>query len=342
MKIVFIDCTRKPYDGDSSRKQPLGGIQSVTVNISESLVKRGHNVRVLNQVSEAKQYNGVDWLPFDTPIDDADIVVVNNNPDLFDKAAGVLKRGGRCYIWLHNSVELFKVIRRKRYLPLLKYRPKAIFLSQSQKRGASFLLPFRSSIVMPHAIDDQFFAFSKAALNAERPKRAIYFSQPYRGLYEMCALWCKHVHPKTPDAEYHVFGGREYMVERGADISLLEGSGILFRERVQKAALIDELLQARVLLYPGHKDETFCNAAAESSACGVAIVTQGIGSLKERVVDGKSGFMRRDDKDMAECAVRLFTDDAVFSEMSEYSMNMVQDMRWDGKAKEWENHAFCD
>ncbi len=63
--------------------------------------------------------------------------------------------------------------------------------------------------------------------------------------------------------------------------------------------MLDVLRGARLLLAPGHVSETFCLAAAEAVAMGVPVVTLGIGSLKERVSDGETGFVCRDWREMA-------------------------------------------
>ncbi|MFK7838874.1 MAG: glycosyltransferase [Bdellovibrionales bacterium] len=342
MRIVFIDCTKKPYDGDTLRTDPLGGIQSVTVNLAEALAARGHNVRVFNQVKCAKTVYGVDWVPFDHDVGDCDIVVVNNDANLFEKAKGAIDSGARTYLWLHNSIGLIKTVKRKRLGAIFEYRPKAIFLSRNQQKHAGCMLPFRDKTVIPHGIHNDFLLDVKASLNADRPKRAIYFSQPYRGLKEMCELWKTYVHPHSLDSEFHVFGGRSYLVDHGVDIDDYEQCGVVYRERVDKAQLISELYQSRVLLYPGHKDETFCNAAAEAAACGVAVVTQGIGSLKERVVDTKSGFICSQYSRMGERVVEIFDHDDMYENICNYSAGMVKNLNWDVISEQWERDIFCD
>ena len=74
--------------------------------------------------------------------------------------------------------------------------------------------------------------------------------------------------------------------------------------------LIAAMRASRVMLYLGHKSESFCIAAAEAQALGVPAVFAPVTALPERVIDGVTGFVRADESEFAERAVALLTDDA--------------------------------
>lgn len=63
------------------------------------------------------------------------------------------------------------------------------------------------------------------------------------------------------------------------------------------------------MLYPGHRDETFCLAAAEALCLGVPVATRGIGSLKERVRNGIDGVVEPDLDRLSEAVIAILTDD---------------------------------
>ena len=47
------------------------------------------------------------------------------------------------------------------------------------------------------------------------------------------------------------------------------------------------------MLVPGHKGEVFCLAAEEARELCIPIVTLGYGSLYERVIHNKTGFLAK-------------------------------------------------
>ena len=57
--------------------------------------------------------------------------------------------------------------------------------------------------------------------------------------------------------------------------------------------MIDDIKKSRIFLIPGHKAELFCLSAQEAKELCVPIVTLGIGSLSERVIHGKTGFIAK-------------------------------------------------
>ena len=72
--------------------------------------------------------------------------------------------------------------------------------------------------------------------------------------------------------------------------------------------LIDDLKNSRMMLVPGHKAELFCLAAEEARELCIPIVTLGIGSLKERVIDNETGFIAKNEEEFAKYTLNLFND----------------------------------
>ena len=60
-----------------------------------------------------------------------------------------------------------------------------------------------------------------------------------------------------------------------------------------RADLIAAMRASRVMLYLGHKSESFCIAAAEAQALGVPAVFAPVTALPERVIDGVTGYRAR-------------------------------------------------
>ncbi len=349
MRVLFLDCIQTPYNSSSIRNTPVGGIGVCTAALAETFVLMGHDVTVINQVPENQSgiHHGVMWQNYDTFSDndrDADIVIANNDAKLLSQAHKIIKNGAIPVLWLHNRILLEKTIRKARMVPLLRYRPYAVFLGEKQKSATSQLHPFRKKYIIPHGLSQDYLGFSRNA-QSPAPTQAIYFSQAYRGFAETVEIWIKHVAPKAPDSVLKAFlGDNITLKELGISYSLqdLERSKIMLMPKIPKDKLIQELKNTRVMIYPGHKDETFCNAAAEASALGVPIVTYGRGSLSERVEHGKNGFIIQDKDDIAmgESVVKILKDDKLWQSLSEKAARDSQCRSWFNCAKMWEKMVF--
>ena len=73
----------------------------------------------------------------------------------------------------------------------------------------------------------------------------------------------RDIAPKVPDAKLMVFT----RLPKDSDYSVdqLGEAGVIFMPRVSQSDLAKHLRQARIMIYPGYEDETFCSAAAEAS-----------------------------------------------------------------------------
>ena len=325
-KIVFIDQTTV-FDGLTIQKFPLSGIQSCTIQLAEAFADRAHQVKVYNRCERETEYNNVQWLPLDKcPASVADLVIVNNDPRLLEKATT-----GRFVVWLHSRVSIEKFVRKRRLLPTLRYRPNAVFLGPYHASTCHWLIPFSGRKIIPHGIGEPFIS-APTASTPPKP-RAIFTSPASRGLAALIKLWVSHIHPAVPDAELHAFVQNEKTGEPSIDAD--KDHGVILRSCVPKAMLAEELRQSRVMLYLGFR-ETFCLAASEAIAMGVPVVTRGIGALAERVQDGVTGFVSLDDQSFVAAAVALLTDDALWQRQHGEALKTRQTGTWDARASEWE------
>ena len=82
------------------------------------------------------------------------------------------------------------------------------------------------------------------------------------------------------------------------------------------------------MLVPGHKAELFCLAAEEAKELCVPIVTLGIGSLKERVTHGVTGFVAKNYEEFSFYALKLFEDSKLWNEIRKNLFNQRNKMNW--------------
>lgn len=305
MRVLIIDTTATPFTADSVGEKALGGIETATVELSRHLVALGHDVTVANQVTEPVLTGGVSWRPRPTIRDlAADVVIVNNDPRLFDEAPTAIRGGARRVVWLHNRLRIEKSVRKGHMRGFIQYRPEVVLLGTVHAADTSWLYPFRRRVCIPLGVSAEFVEGVEVT---EPPSpRAIFTSQAYRGLKDMVALWRERIRPAVPGAEFHVFTGKPELAESPEELA---AAGIHLRGRVPKHVLSEELRASRVMLYPGHRDETFCLAAAEALCLGVPVATRGIGSLKERVRNGIDGVVEPDLDRLSEAVIAILTDD---------------------------------
>ena len=152
-------------------------------------------------------------------------------------------------------------------------------------------------------------------------------------------MWGRQIHSALPSAEFHIFGGD--WKPSGISHEKLESAGVRLRPRLSKRELAQEIAKARVMLYRGHRDETYCLAAADAIVSGLPVVTLGIGALKERVIDGETGFIARNDCDFSRAALRLLSDDRLWLEMQKNCLETRHQQTWSEVAYKWEK-AFLD
>ena len=179
------------------------------------------------------------------------------------------------------------------------------------------------------------------------PPRAIFTSNPLRGLDWLLDLWVERIRPAVPGAELHIYaGGSVYGLsdtQRGrrmdeilARADGLVASGVRRFAPVGRKALADALSGARVMLYRGDPGETFCLALAEAQAMGVPAVVEPLGSTAERVIDGVTGRVAEDDDSFAETAVALLRDNEVWRRWHLAALERQRGLSWDEVAARFE------
>ena len=70
-------------------------------------------------------------------------------------------------------------------------------------------------------------------------------------------------------------------------------------------------------------------AAEEARELCIPIVTLGIGSLSERVIHNKTGFIAKNDNDFANYTLQLFNDDQIWNEIRKNLFEMRNSNNWD-------------
>jgi glycosyltransferase involved in cell wall biosynthesis len=321
------------YSGETLRSASMGGTESSVVQLAEALARRGHEVSVFNGIKAPREEFGVRWFPLaQAPRQKrGDIGIAVANARAFNGL-----RFHTHILWLHNPLKSWRTIRRGNMGPLFARRPYFVLLGRYHASRVPLWFPSSGRGILLHGVHESFFR--KAPASAVPPPRAIFTSQPYRGLDWLLALW-SDVRGAVPEATFDVFAPKAH--QGAANVARATQEGVSVRGSVSRERLGQELSTCRVQFIPGHRDETFCLAAAEATAAGVPIVTLGAGALSERVRHGRTGFIASNREEFASFSARLLRDDVLWSEMHRACLAEADLKTWDCRAQEWER-LFAD
>lgn len=332
-RILLIDGSDEDYDGARAHNIPLGGTGVAIFELSRCLAEAGHKVTVANACQVPCQAFGVQWVNRSAVGDLAsDIVIANNDPHLLSLAKRALAEGALPIMWFHNPVRLWKTLRKGWIFPVLRHRPVGVFLGAQHASRCNRLIPLRARAVIGHGVSSQFLESPLAV--APPPERALWFTSPGRGLRQTIEIWKTRIRPRSPSAEFLVFVNESFF--SAAEKQELSQHGVVLRAPVARPVLVEEIKNSRLLLYPGHLDETFCFVAAECICLGTPVVTLGIGSLSERVEDGMNGFIARSEEELAERALLLLTDSGVWMGLRQATPSYREAYGWDRALAKWE------
>jgi glycosyltransferase involved in cell wall biosynthesis len=330
------------FDGLTPEQSPLGGAEAALVSLAEAFAARGHRVLVRNRCAAPLIHRGVDWAPLASGLPaHADMYIANRGNPLIGKVPA-----GHSIFWIHNPG---RYLAKPRYvMALLRYRPVIVTLGPHHAATVPWWMPGGGRAAIPYGLAAPFRA--DLPERAPPPPRAIFTSNPLRGLDWLLDLWAVRIHPAVPAAEFHIYSGptvygavgaaraqaMEKVLER-ADAMIAEG--VRRHEPLPRTELAAALAEARVMLYRGDIGETFCLAVAEAQALGVPAVVEALGSLAERVVDGVTGTVADDDAQFAAAAIALLKDDALWRRQHKAALQRQKGLSWDEVAARFEELA---
>lgn len=328
------------FDGASMSAGPLGGAETAFASLATSLARRGHRVRVFNQCAAAMTRDGVEWFPLSDGVPDrCDLYIANRSDKLLTLAGNARKT----VFWIHNPAQY---LLKARYLwKLWRRRPPIVFSGAYHAASYPGWAPDGGRLVIPYGISQEFLSVARGGTTP--PPRAIFTSNPLRGLDWLLDIWRAGIRPSCPMAELHLFSGAVTYGAHGAarearmrpvleKASSMASEGVVLRDPIPKTDLAKELSAARVLLYRGDPGETFCLAVGEAQAAGLPAVVMDIGCVAERIVHGETGFVARDDATFAKSAIDLLTDDPLWRQQSGRALSRQRAWTWERAAAGFE------
>jgi glycosyltransferase involved in cell wall biosynthesis len=324
------------FDGASAERGPLGGAETAFAALAEALARRGHRVAVRNRCRATLCHNGVHWAPFTDGIPPTCDLYIGSRGH---RVIGLVREARRRLFWLHNPAGYLK--KPRNMWRLARYRPILITTGAYHATTVPEWLPCGGRETIPYGVLDRFRA---AAPREPPPPRAIFTSNPLRGLDWLLDLWVARIAPAVPRAELHIYAGETvYGSTRAPRMEAVLGrAGSLAAHRIRRfapvgrAELAAALSGARVMLYRGDPGETFCLALAEAQAMGVPAIVQPLGSAPERIIDGTTGRVAETDDAFATAAIATLRDDALWRQWHLAALAKQGGSSWDAVAGRFE------
>ncbi|CAA7614915.1 Glycosyltransferase [Candidatus Terasakiella magnetica] len=328
------------FDGATLEERPLGGAETSFIEMANALAARGHEVLVCNKCEAERVHRGVTWRPLAQGVpDSADLYIPNRG----DKLLRLCPGAKRVIFWIHNPAGYLLKWRYQWKLALR--RPVIVFSGASHASTYPAWAFAGGREIVLYGLTD-LFCHAEERQAVPLP-RVVFTSNPMRSLDWLMDVWESRIRPAVPHAELHVFAGTATygaagvakagkmgpVLERAA---ALADQGVILRGPVPKSQLVGELAAARALLYRGDIGETFCSAVAEAQAMGLPAVLEDIACMKERVVEGETGWAVKGAEAFAEAGIRLLSDDALWRRMHRACLAQQRAWRWEHAAAEFE------
>ena len=326
------------FDGATAETGPLGGAETAFVALAEALAARGHQVEARSRCAAPRRHKEVNWAPIDSGVPARCDLYIGNRGH---RMIGLVPHPRRRILWLHNPA---RYLRKPRMAARIAwYRPVVVTTGTYHAATIPFWLPSGGRMVIPYGVLDR---FRHAEPREPPPPRAVFTSNPQRGLDWLLDLWIERIRPAVPQAELHIYAGAAVYggATKGAPeidailsrADALAADGIYRHAPIGREALVEVLSGARAMLYRGDPGETFCLSLAEAQAMGLPAVVTPLGSVGERVADGVSGRVAESDDAFVEAAIAVLRDDALWRRWHFGALALQRGLSWDEVAARYE------
>ena len=300
IKIYFIEKTIS-FDSSDINSSSIGGSEKTLINIANELSKdKNLIIKVFNNTDNEKTVNNVQWININR-IKDSDVpdyLIAMSDANLLS-----LLNCKKKYLWSHSVQPIEKFIRKNQLIPFIKNKPVMLLEGEYHYKTRNFFTSIFGKKVISIAPD---YDFIETKINKEfiPPKKAIFTTKSDRNLLFLLDCW-KKISTLCSNSSLYVNPPFNLTNDH-------KNIGINLRVKGDKSELINELLNSRVMLNPGHKGEVFCLAAEEARELCLPIVTMGYGSLKERIDHGVTGYIAKNKDEFVKYSVKILSDDGLY------------------------------
>lgn len=291
MKILFY-CPFK-FDSISYKKKFLGGIETLNLDLSIELAKKGHKVYLATFCSKIKSHKNFKNIPItkinsQSEYKNFDLVISSNDSTIFNKF-----KKSKKILWMHNKLSIEKAFRKRKLIPILRNKITAIFVSKYLKAKTTNLYFFQKKIIISNFLSKIFYKKKK---NIKRKPIFVWSVQRQKGLNETIKMWINKIYSINKEARFYIFGVDK--LKSNFSKKYLQSKNIYFFGKVPKNKLINIYKHSTAMICLGY-DETFCLNALEANSCGLPVLSFGKTALKELIKNNHNGFKVNTFNDLA-------------------------------------------
>jgi|TARA_B100000795_G_scaffold269169_1_gene257814 glycosyltransferase involved in cell wall biosynthesis len=322
-KIYFIE-NSFDYNALNLNDNIIAGSEKTLINITNELGKNSNlSIKVFNNTTKPQSINNVQWLNIsqieknDTP----DFVVSMSDANLFYKLSAK-----KNYLWSHSVQNFEKFLRKSQLIPFIKFKPMMILEGDYHYKTRGFFTSFYGKSILKIAADYDFIN-AKIDINFIPPANVIFTTRSDRNLKFLIQSWFEI---KKYNDKAKLFINPPHILSQDEKIN-----DIIVRNKSNKQLLINELLNTRLFLSPGHIGEVFCLAAEEARVLCIPIVTMGHGALYERVEHNVTGFIASNQDDLIKYSNNILNDEGIFKEFRKNLFNKKNSRNYNNVKKDF-------
>ena len=229
------------------------------------------------------------------------------------------------YVISHSLQTIEKFIRKKQISSYFKNKPIYLLLGKYHKKNMSKLFSIYGTRLIDYGLDQVFL--EKKINNKIDNNLCMFTSRTDRNLSLLTDTWKNYIYPNHKELKLLVTPINQD----------LKKYNIFNRELLEKKDYINQIIQSRVIILPGHKAELYCLAASEAQELCIPIVTMGIGSLSERVHHNNTGLIAKNTKQFSDYIKDIFFDDNLWSFLRQNLLSKRGKKSWVNASKNFLN-----
>ena len=305
IKIYFIEKSTD-FNSDDLSSFKIAGSEKTLINITNALGKKEHlDIKVFNNTTKEKVSNNVSWVNINNinHEDKPDYLIAMSDANLLN-----FIKSNKNFLWSHSVQPIEKFIRKKQFFSFLTNKPIVLLEGEYHYKTRSFFTALYGKKIIKLAPDYDFIS-TQIDVNKIPAKKAIFTTRSDRNLIFLLKCWSQ-IYKNSSQSELYI--NPPYNLDTSE-----EQMQIKVRAKSSKDKLINELLDCRVMLNPGHKGEVYCLAAEEARELCLPIVTMGFGSLYERVDHNVTGFIANNEKDFINYSIDILNNDSTYLKLKE-------------------------
>ncbi len=324
-KIIIIDNSELSYSGVDIDGEILRGTETSLILLAEHLVLKKYQVDFCTNIDQGKTFNNVKYFNKKNINKNIlyDLAIAVSDSNQFD-----LVNAKKKVIFSVSNQPFEKFLRKRQLFSFFKHRPCVVTLCNYQYNKRSFLTSFFGKKMIPIAVDPKFLNL-EIDLDYLPKKKVIYNIRSNRNLDWLINIWSNKIYPFSKDSKLYITPN---IIEYSDN---LKNYNIYLRDINSRSEMINEMREYRALTYIGHKSDIFTLTCEEAVKMCMPVITFGIGSVSDRVIHNKTGFIVKSDQEFADYTLKILNDDNFYLNIKKKMHTLRHNNNWNYIAQKW-------